>query len=50
MYDNNYSCKVCSIPTNMCATWLPRRIDPFFLLATVASITLLSDKILVDLE
>lgn len=39
-----------SMPTNMCAAWLPRRVDPFFLLATVASITLISDKILVDLD
>lgn len=39
-----------SIPTNMCVGWMPRRMDPFFLLATVASLTLLSDKILVDLE
>jgi len=38
-----------SIPTNVCAKWT-RRLDPFLLLAVVASITLLSDKVLVDLE
>ncbi|XP_065882616.1 zinc transporter 6-like isoform X2 [Dysidea avara] len=38
-----------SIPTAVCAKWT-RRLDPFLLLAVVASIILLSDKVLVDLD